>query len=79
MTYFNHACAAVSLVWLLALVFFGLITAYPTLLPPCPTEDSQNCHWDATSQGNGQGRSFVDVLGWAIMDPAAATMMVEVD
>lgn len=28
-------------------------------LPPCPTEDSPGpCHWDAQTQGNGQGTSF---------------------
>lgn len=29
-----------------------------TDLPPCATEDATNCHWDATTRGNGQGRSF---------------------
>lgn len=27
--------------------------------PPCQTEDSTGCHWDADTRGNGQGRSFV--------------------
>lgn len=27
-------------------------------LEPCPTEDSTNCYWDATTQGNGAGTSF---------------------
>ncbi|WNO27760.1 membrane protein [Microbacterium phage Huwbert] len=27
-------------------------------LPPCATEDSDNCYWDASVQGNGEGRSF---------------------
>lgn len=27
--------------------------------PPCATEDSQWCYWDATSRGNRRGRSFV--------------------
>jgi hypothetical protein len=31
-------------------------------VPPCPTEDSANCYWDAT-RGNGTGRSFVDIDG----------------
>jgi hypothetical protein len=30
---------------------------------PCVTEDSDNCYWDATSSGNGEGRSFVVVDG----------------
>lgn len=32
-------------------------------LPTCPTEDSDNCQWDARYQGNGQGRSFVTIDG----------------
>ena len=35
------------------------------LLPACATEDSANCYWDASTQGNGLGTSFVDVLGTA--------------
>jgi hypothetical protein len=27
-------------------------------LPACPTEDSENCFWDAGVQGNGHGESF---------------------
>ena len=30
---------------------------------PCPTEDSDDCYWDATKQGNGIGVSFVTVSG----------------
>lgn len=33
--------------------------------PPCATEDSTNCYWDANVQGNGQGNSFIDVNGTA--------------
>jgi len=29
------------------------------LLPPCATEDSVNCYWDASAQGNGQGSDIV--------------------
>jgi hypothetical protein len=32
-------------------------------LPPCETEDSINCFWDATARGNGKGQSFIDVDG----------------
>lgn len=32
-------------------------------LGPCQAEDSPNCYWDATARGNGQGNSFVDVMG----------------
>ena len=36
----------------------------PTLsLPPCPTEDSSDCYWDAAKMGNGQGVSFVNING----------------
>jgi hypothetical protein len=28
-------------------------------LPPCPTEDSDDCYWDAATMGNGSGRSFM--------------------
>lgn len=28
-------------------------------LPACPTEDSVGCRWDASTQGNGMGRSFI--------------------
>ena len=30
-------------------------------IPACPTEDSLNCYWDASTQGNHLGRSF-----WAL-------------
>ena len=31
------------------------------ILPACPTEDSTQCTWDASAQGNGQGTSFVAI------------------
>lgn len=31
------------------------------ILPPCPTEDSTMCTWDATQHGNGQGHSIVNL------------------
>lgn len=34
-------------------------------LPPCEYEDSANCYWNATSAGNGQGTSFIDLGGTA--------------
>lgn len=38
--------------------------ALPTYtLPPCPTEDSDDCYWDAARMGNGQGTSFVSLQG----------------
>lgn len=33
--------------------------------PPCATEDSPNCVWVASAQGNGEGSSFVDIDGTA--------------
>ena len=28
-------------------------------LPPCQTEDSDNCYWDADTMGNGQGHDSI--------------------
>lgn len=28
-------------------------------LPPCPTEDSTGCYWDAQTRGNGRGQDVV--------------------
>lgn len=28
-------------------------------LPPCPTEDSTGCYWDADTMGNGLGHDVV--------------------
>lgn len=39
-------------------------------LPPCETEDSTWCAWDAQTQGNGAGQSFVNLGGWMIYAPA---------
>jgi len=44
-----------------------LVTLLMLILPPCPTEgDSTWCSWDAQSQGNGQGTSFV-VIGETVI------------
>ena len=52
-------CAAV-----IAVALLGAPGGQPTpSLPPCPTEDSDNCIWDATTHGNGQGRSFISLDG----------------
>ncbi len=32
-------------------------------VPACAEEDSTNCFWDAKVQGNGEGRSFLDIDG----------------
>lgn len=34
-------------------------------LPPCPTEDSDNCFWDAATRSNGRGLSFTIERGVA--------------
>lgn len=36
---------------------------------PCATEDSTNCVWHADVQGNGQGRSFLDLGGYLVTLP----------
>jgi hypothetical protein len=37
---------------------------YPDMtIPPCATEDSHDCYWDAATMGNGHGRSFVAIGG----------------
>lgn len=47
----------------LAAAGFALATDAPAL-PACASEDSLSCHWDASKQGNGLGRSFdADALG----------------
>lgn len=35
------------------------------ILPPCETEDSPNCGYDAANRSNGVGHSFVDIGGTA--------------
>lgn len=45
-------------------------------LAPCPTEDSTNCYWDASIQGNGTGQSFANIDGvqYALDTPANHTI-----
>ena len=42
------------------------------VLPACPTEDSDMCAWDAATQGDGTGTSFVSLFGTAYYLPAPA-------
>ena len=28
-------------------------------MPACASEDANNCYWDASTQGNGEGSSFL--------------------
>lgn len=44
--------------YILALVLATLLH-----FSPCATEDSRNCTWDASTQGNHRGTSFVDIGG----------------
>lgn len=30
-------------------------------MPPCLSEDSTGCYWNARTMGNGEGRSFVAI------------------
>lgn len=53
-----------------AILAYGMMTWAVTVadepgghLPPCSTEDSDDCRWDADRQGNGAGRSFTVVDG----------------
>lgn len=43
----------------------ALLVALLLGFPPCATEDSLNCVWDASTMGNGTGSSFVDIGGTA--------------
>jgi hypothetical protein len=46
------------------LLAIGLLGSTDAPLPPCPTEDSVGCYWDASARGNGVGQSFtVDAEG----------------
>lgn len=38
-----------------------LLIIVSALFPSCQTEDSTGCYWDASTQGNGQGTSFVAI------------------
>lgn len=44
-----------------------LVSAFLALFPPCPTEDSSFCGWNAATQGNGTGASFIALWGNAIL------------
>ncbi len=44
----------------------GLFSLADAVTTPCVNEDSHSCIWDASAQGNGVGRSFIDVAGTTI-------------
>lgn len=53
-----HALACIaSFVLCFSLVSCVQDAAY---LPPCPTEDSVQCYWDASTSGNGLGQGVVN-------------------
>jgi hypothetical protein len=46
---------------------FGFCAAIAiSVTVPCAVEDDRTCYWDATQSGNGQGQSFVDILGFRV-------------
>lgn len=56
--------AVVAVLTGLALTTGVPITPEPhEVLPACPSEDSDNCYWDASTRGNGEGDSFYVVDG----------------
>lgn len=48
---------------LIAAILGVVVAAVPHLssLPPCETEDSVNCYWDADTMGNGRGKSYTSL------------------
>lgn len=38
-----------------------LLALLISLFPACPTEDATLCVWDASTQGNGTGTSFISL------------------
>ena len=45
-------------------LFFAIVWA---MLPACQTEDSPNCKWDSSLQGNHAGNSFLDIGGFVFV------------
>lgn len=57
--------------WAGASCIWAMPNAGGTLeLKACANEDSQNCYWDATMRGNGQGRSFINIRGHLFYEEA---------
>ena len=54
----RRCVAAIGVAFLLMAA--GCVRGVEPPLPPCLTEDSSDCYWDATVHGNGDGRSFID-------------------
>lgn len=53
----------------LALLIPTWFATAPGTVPPCATEDSTDCYWNAAARGNGDGSSFIDVAGHRIYLP----------
>ena len=47
-------------------VFVAGVAVASITLTPCEFEDSSNCAWNAETQGNGRGQSFVNVAGFVV-------------
>lgn len=41
----------------------GIHLSHPGTLPPCVTEDSDDCYWDGDTRGNRSGLSFYTIDG----------------
>lgn len=59
--------AATALTVLLAPLILGLSLDRPSntilTIPPCVTEDSDDCYWDALTMGDRTGSSFINLGG----------------
>lgn len=44
-----------------------ILAALLHLFPACPTEDSAGCGWNAQTQGNGRGQSFIAITDRVIL------------
>ena len=55
--------AGVGLLIFGGLVWGGDIAAsdWTQGLPPCAEEDSNNCYWDSSERGNGNGLDFITI------------------
>lgn len=45
----------------------ALIALLLHMFPACPTEDSAGCGWNAQTQGNGRGKSFIAITDTLIL------------
>lgn len=54
---------AVRFMFYAPMIAFALAAFGYAMLPECATEDSTTCVWHADTQGNGEGKSFIDLGG----------------